>query len=90
MDQEYYNQIANDLKEKSKDICTDNECTEEEHNCESYAYFTKDDDNKNYTLQDVCASDYAQSYKWIPVPLPFEGTGEELLEAIQDADTLDI
>jgi hypothetical protein len=85
----YFNALAKHLKEKSLEICEDNQCTEDGHNCESYAYFVKDESDK-YNLVDICASDYVQSHTWIPVSLPFQGTGKELLDAIEDNDCLDI
>lgn len=67
--------LAQYLKQRSKEICADNECTEDEHNCESYAYITKDGD-----LLDICIPDYFQgsSKPYAAIPLPWSGTQEEL------------
>ena len=67
--------ISQYLIQRSKEICADNECTDDEHNCESYAYITKDGN-----LLDVCTSDYFQgsSEPVAAIPLPWNGTQEEL------------
>jgi hypothetical protein len=62
------------LAKRSKEICLDNECTEDKHNCESYAYILVDFDTKNsdgitndtieqmvsLRLVDICSSDFFQ------------------------------
>jgi hypothetical protein len=67
--------LAHYLAQQSKDICAMNDCTEDEHHCESYAYITKDGN-----LLDICASDYFQgsSEPFAAIPLPWTGTQEEL------------
>jgi hypothetical protein len=35
------------LRQRSKEICADNHCTEDQHNCESYAYIAVDRRKKN-------------------------------------------
>lgn len=79
-------ELAAYLTERSKEICKDNECTEDEHNCESYAYFNVEFRGDNLTqcdLVDVCCSDYLQYHVNCAIPLPFEGTGKDLLESIE-------
>ena len=73
--------ISQYLTQRSKEICADNECTDDEHNCESYAYITKDGN-----LLDVCASDYFQgsSEPVAAIPLPWNGTQEELDDEIAE------
>ena len=73
--------ISQYLTQRSKEICADNECTDDEHNCESYAYITKDGN-----LLDVCASDYFQgsSKPVAAIPLPWNGTQEELDDEIAE------
>ena len=67
--------LSDYLAQRSKEICADNECTEDEHNCGSYAYITKDGD-----LLDICIPDYFQgsSEPYAAIPLPWSGTQEEL------------
>lgn len=69
------------LTEQSKEICAMNDCTEDEHFCESYAYF-----NKEHTLLDLCYPDYFQGYSgpFAAIPLPWTGTQEDLEEEIDD------
>lgn len=73
--------LAEHLQERSKEICADNGCTEDNHVCESYAYVS----SKNQLL-DVCASDYfhGSSKPHAAIPLPWTGTQEELEEEIAD------
>ena len=73
--------LSDYLKERSKEICADNECTEDEHNCESYAYIAKDG-----TLLDICISDYFQGsgQPHAAIPMPWSGTQEELDDEIAD------
>ena len=67
--------MADYLMEQSEEICEMNDCTEDEHFCESYAYF-----NREHTLLDLCASDYFQGYSGpvAVIPLPWAGTQEDL------------
>jgi hypothetical protein len=69
------------LAGRSKEICRDNACTDEEHKCESYAYITADGH-----LLDICTSDYFQgsSKPHAAVSLPWDGTAEELREEIEE------
>ena len=73
--------LAQYLKERSKEICADNECTEDEHNCGSYAYITKDGD-----LLDICIPDYFQGSgePYAAIPLPWDGTQEELDDEVEE------
>lgn len=78
-DQTNWNALAELLAVKSKGICADNECTEDDHNCESYAYVRHDG-----KLLDVCASDYFQgdSAPHAAVGLPWSGSGAELWDEV--------
>lgn len=71
--------LAKYLRQRSKEICADNHCTEDEHHCESYAYIRKDG-----ALLDICASDYFQGHSgpYACIPLPWTGNQAELNEAI--------
>jgi len=79
-----WNNTTKYLNELSLDICKDNECNEENHNCESYAYFTKT--GKHWELSDVCISDYANRCYEGYIPMPFDGTGEELKTLIIESE----
>jgi len=63
------------LKERSKEICSLNGCTEDNHYCESYAYI-----NRKIQLMDICSSDYFQgcSSPHAAISLPWHGTQKEL------------
>lgn len=81
-------ELAAWLTKKSKEICKDNECTEDEHHCESYAYFDvefRGDTLTRCDLVDVCCPDYLQRHVNCAIPLPFEGNGNELVESIVSA-----
>ena len=87
-DMEMWNDLAEHLTRRSAEICEDNGCTEDEHNCESYAYISQDGD-----LHDICASDYWQGWGSADekahggiasIPLPWAGSGENLREAVDD------
>ena len=69
------------LTEQSKKICERNNCTEDDHFCESYAYF-----NKEHTLLDLCYPDYFRGYSGpvAAIPLPWTGTQEDLEAEIDD------
>ena len=63
-----------------------NDCTEYEHNCESYAYISADG-----MLYSICLSDYWQgwgSYNFemhggiAAIPLPWIGNGQDLKAAV--------
>jgi ribosomal protein L37AE/L43A len=76
-----WNELAQYLKERSAEICQLNGCTEDQHNCESYAYI-----DANGRLLDVCGSDYFQGSgePYAGISLPFEGTGDELKEEVAE------
>ncbi len=78
-----YKRLSEHLGVRGKEICTDNECTEDDHNCESYAYI-----NIEGELLDICMSDYFQGsskpYAAIPMPFQHDGTGEALFDAVSD------
>ncbi len=67
--------LAAYLRKRSKEICADNGCTEDEHKCESYAYV-----NSDGQLLDICCSDYFQgsSKPVAAISLPWDGTQAEL------------
>ena len=73
--------LATYLTQQSKEICTMNKCTEDEHHCESYAYISK-----SGRLLDICGSDYFQgsSKPYAAIPLPWSGTQEELEDEIAE------
>ena len=73
--------LAQYLKLRSKEICKDNECTEDEHNCESYAYI-----DKNGNLLDICYPDYFQgsSKPYAAIMLPWNGSQKELMEQVKE------
>lgn len=73
--------LSNYLKKRSIDICVMNECTEEEHYCESYAYIDAD-----MNLLDVCRPDFFQGSgePYAAIPLPWSGTLKELKEEVKE------
>ena len=76
------------LTQQSKDICFENGCSEEGHKCESYAYFAYNPEADEIDdLLDVCYPDYFQGighpYTALALPLPFDGNGENLKEALE-------
>lgn len=81
-----WNALAKHLAECSAKICRDNDCNEDRHNCESYAYISADG------LLDLCGADYFQgsSKPYAAISLPWLGTGEELkkevLEEIEESE----
>ena len=86
--QNQWQKLADELKAQSKEICEMNGCTEDNHNCESYAYIAEDG-----SLIDVCASDYFQGWGsadealhggCAAIPLPWDGDGAELKDAVED------
>ncbi len=73
--------IAQYLEQESKAICLDNECTEDNHNCGSYAYI-----NADMNLLNVCIPDYFQGYdgRYAAIPLPWAGSLKELEAAVKN------
>jgi len=73
--------LAKYLKIRSKEICRDNECTEGNQNCESYAYI-----DKRGNLLDICASDFFQgsSEPHAAIALPWSGSQKELMKQVRD------
>ena len=69
------------LRKQSKEICQMNGCANDEHNCGSYAYITKDGQ-----LLDVCYPDYFQgsSEPVAAISLPWSGSQKELEREIAD------
>jgi hypothetical protein len=76
-----YAELSKYLARWSLKICAENGCTDERHNCESYAYIRHDG-----RLLDVCASDYFQGCHepHAAVSLPWDGTAEELRDEVAD------
>lgn len=72
--------LAKYLRERSREICKDNGCRGDNHNCESYAYITEDLD-----LLDICCPGYLQgsSKPHAAVMLPFRGCGRDLIEEVE-------
>ena len=80
------NELAAYLTERSKEICELNDCTEDDHNCESYAYFDVEFRGDTLTvcnLVGICSSDYLQRSVICAISLPFTGKGIDLEAAIQ-------
>ena len=77
--------LAQYLRKRSKEICLDNECTEDEHKCESYAYITK-----KGSLLDICYPDYFQGHSgsYAAIGLPWSGSQRELMRQVKE-DTWD-
>lgn len=69
------------LKKRSKEICRDNECDDDDHNCESYAYITKDG-----RLLDICASDFFNGHDgpYAAIALPWSGNQKELMRQVRE------
>jgi len=89
----HYEELAKHLTERSEEICADNECTEDEHNCDSYAYMQVTSrgciDGKeriDAMLLTVCCSDYFQgsAKEYIALPLPFTGDAKALKAAVEE------
>lgn len=85
--------LAKFLSEQSREICADNGCSDDSHNCESYAYLSikYSPDSDTYYIGgviDICSSDYFQGFngEHIALPLPFEGNGDDLLDAFRRYD----
>jgi len=79
--------LAEWLTQVSKEVCEANDCTEDEHHCESYAYVSEDG-----VCHDVCACDYWRGWgsadedahgHLAAIPLPFGGDGRDLREAFE-------
>jgi hypothetical protein len=79
----YYQLITDRIENASEDICKANGCIENEHYCESYAYFNYDKTTKRYYLADICGSDYAQKCYASYIPLPFSGNAFDLFVALE-------
>jgi hypothetical protein len=84
METKELNKIADYLKQESIEICALNECTEDDHHCESYAYFDYDKKTKEYALSDICAPDYATRCYASYICLPFDGDGGDLLDELEN------
>ncbi len=81
-----WDELSTYLIKQSKEICELNQCTEDNHRCESYAYITRDS-----SLIDICSSDYFTGWgsrdielhgDIAAVPLPWSGTGQELWDEV--------
>ena len=82
------------LNKTSREVCEMNECTEDNHNCEGYAYIKEHADGTPFCL-DVCQSDYFQGDPdpVAAIPLPFWGDWKDLREEVleqtwEEPDTL--
>lgn len=73
--------LARYLTEQSQEICALNRCTEDEHQCASYAYIQDDG-----SLLDICIADYFQGCRTphAAIALPWYGTGKELQIMVED------
>ena len=71
------------LMEQSEEICSMNECTEDQHNCESYAYFNHDEETGQFELADVCGSDYAQKCYDSFVCLPITEDQQQFIDELE-------
>ena len=80
----YYQEIADHLENRSEDICKLNGCTEDNHQCECYAYFNYDRDSREYSLADICAPDYAQKCYAAYIILPFSGNAHDLHRQLEE------
>lgn len=83
-----WDELAAVLELESAEICTENECTEEEHYCGSVAYISVDGE-----LADICIPDMFRGWgsrdmrehgSLACVPLPWEGNGEALKQAVEE------
>ena len=76
-----WDSLAQQLQASSAEVCGLNNCTEDQHNCESYAYITADGQ-----LLDICGSDFFQgsSDPVAAVPLPWQGSGQELQDEVAE------
>jgi hypothetical protein len=86
---QWYDDYATMLQERSTEICADNGCTEDEHKCESLAYFDYDTRLGAYRLFDICLSDYMPRSTTSFICMPFTGSGTALLKQLQDNDERD-
>lgn len=82
-------ELAKYLRIRSREICESNHCTEDEHHCESYAYFANyGDEEDDWKLIDICAPDFFEGVpcgmEYVAIPLPFEGGEEELRREIEE------
>jgi hypothetical protein len=68
-------ELSDYLARRSREICAENGCAGDDHNCESYAYVRCDG-----RLLDICASDFFQgcSEPYAAIALPWTGTHEDL------------
>ena len=84
----YYEMTIKGLIATSKNICRDNLCTEDNHNCESIAYFDWDEDEQMYHIIDVCQPCYRTKIDDSYILLPIEEgyTVEELIRDLEDND----
>lgn len=81
MNMKEWNELSQYLEQVSFEICRNNGCTEDNHNCGSYAYL---DENGN--VLDICYPDYFQGHSGnvVSIPLPWNGTGKELKQEFKN------
>ena len=73
--------LAQYLRRRSREICADNQCMDDDHKCESYAYITAD-----YRLIDICIPDYFQGYAkpYAAISLPWTGNQHQLERVVDE------
>ena len=82
---EYYQDLLKYLKSQSEEICVDNGCTEEDHQCNSCAYFDYIKESDIFLHRITCYPDYCQRSYDICLPMPINAkNGKELLELLKD------
>jgi hypothetical protein len=69
--------LAAYLRKRSAEICSDSGCTEDTHNCDSYAYITAD-----YQLLDICMHEWFATATYAAISLPWTGSQSELEKAV--------
>ncbi len=76
-----HNTLAAWLTYRSSWVCSLNQCTDEGHNCESYAYLDKD-----LNILDICSPDFfrGSSEPYAAIPLPYTGSQEELEKQVRE------
>lgn len=71
--------LAAFLRKRSAEICRDSGCTEDTHNCDSYAYITAD-----YQLLDICMHEWFATATYAAISLPWTGSQSELEKAVDE------
>jgi len=81
-------ETAEYISKMSTAICIDNNCNDENHNCESNAYFDLACSIEYKTefyivLQTICQSDYCQRHYDLCLPLPWHGNDKQLRQDLE-------